>query len=268
MAKWNQTTWNSGALWGPATTPDPSSGNNKQNRKNDMKRQPYFPRIVSEWPGWFRNLREEIPVANVILTMPAVDVTNRSADALYLEHASGIYLTKVREFGTAYTAFLDRACHGTESDPLVFTAFTPPEDAPPAVLPGALDRIFAFVQQIKKSSNYTHDIGLQLGIVGDEDTQEATTPEFSLALERHGLDSCECVKVRFKKHGHAGVVIYSRRGGGDWEMLAIDLASPYLDGRPLLVPGQAETREYRLQFYANDAPTGDLSPLQSIAVAP
>ena len=55
-----------------------------------MKRKPYFPRIISEQPEWFRNFREELAVANAILTMPAPDVTKRSADAPHLEHASGI----------------------------------------------------------------------------------------------------------------------------------------------------------------------------------
>jgi len=58
------------------------------------------------------------------------------------------------------------------------------------------------------------------------------------------------------------------RGTGGWEMLAIDLASPYLDERDLLVPGQPELREYRLQWYDAHGPNGDFSPVQTITVSP
>ncbi len=66
----------------------------------------------------------------------------------------------------------------------------------------------------------------------------------------------------------------SRRGdlfvprGGAWEQLAIDLTSPYLDDRPLLVPTQLEVREYRLQFFDGDAPTDEFTEVQSVTVAP
>ena len=49
-------------------------------------------------------------------------------------------------------------------------------------------------------------------------------------------------------------------------MLAIDLESPYLDERPLLVAGQAETREYRMRWYDADGPNGDWSPVQKVTV--
>lgn len=91
-------------------------------------------------------------------------------------------------------------------------------------------------------------------------------PEFSLKVERGG--GCECVKIIFKKFGRQGVVIYCRRGGGPWELLAIDLSSPYLDERPLLAAGVPEVRDYRLQFYDNAAPSGDFSDVQSITVSP
>jgi len=51
-------------------------------------------------------------------------------------------------------------------------------------------------------------------------------------------------------------------------MLGIDLNSPYLDERALLVAGQPEVRDYRLQFYDDDGPTGDFTPIQSVTVTP
>jgi hypothetical protein len=136
-----------------------------------------------------------------------------------------------------------------------------------AVPSGALRRIFAFVQTIKASPNYTEAIGLQLGIVGQEDAAEHPLPEFTVETER-GDGSCQCVKIRFKKFGRQGVVIHSRRGGGAWEMLGIDLSSPYQDERPLLVAGQPEVREYRLQFYDDAAPVGGFTDVKTVTVTP
>ena len=58
----------------------------------------------------------------------------------------------------------------------------------------------------------------------------------------------------------------SRCGTGPWEMLAIDLESPYFDERPLLVAGQPEVREYRMRWYDKDGPNGDWSPVQKVTV--
>ena len=138
-----------------------------------------------------------------------------------------------------------------------------------AVDAGALQRIFVFVQSIKSAPAYTEAIGLQLGIVGQEDSAAHPVPEFTIKSERGGpAGSCECEKVTFKKYGRQGVVVYSRRAGGAWEMLGVDLNSPYVDERPLLVPGTPEVREYRLQYYDDSQPAGDFTEVQSITVSP
>lgn len=235
-----------------------------------MKRQPYLPRTVAERTEWFANFAAQLPIANAVLGMPADDVTAIVNDARFCEYANGIYLTKVREFGPAYTEALDVLFDGPGGDPFVLPVFTVPAlpAGVTAVPSGALRRITTFVQAIKSNPKYTEAIGLQLGIVGQEDATEHPLPEFSLKVERGGSGSCECVKVTFKKYGRQGVVIYSRRGGGAWEMLAIDLASPYLDERPLLAAGVPEVREYRLQFYDDAAPTGGFTEVASVTVTP
>jgi hypothetical protein len=271
MAKWNQSTWNSGALWGPAPTPAPNLSNNPRKRKTDMKRQPYFPRLVDARPGWFGNFATELPGANAALTIPAAEVTSIINDALYAQAICGAHLTKVREFGPATTSAIDTLLDGEGAAP-----FAPPVFAPPAlpagvtpVPPGVLRRIAKFVQLIKSRPGYTEAIGLQLGIVGSEDAAEHPVPEFTVKVERGGdPGNCECVRIVFKKFGRQGVVVWSKRGGGAWEMLGIDSASPYLDGRPLLVPGTPELREYRLQYYDDAAPVGDFTPVQTVTVTP
>ena len=267
MALWNQGNWNSGLLWGPASPPSPANNKTKNKKHKTMKRQYYFPRPIAERPEWFGVYATQLPLANATLGLPAPDVTASVADARFCQYASGDWLMATREFGPSATAALDELYSGSAggfSLP-VFTAPALPVGVV-AVAAGALDRITAFVQTIKACPNYTEAIGIQLGIVGPEDSAEHDLPTFTLKVERGA--GCECVRVAFKKFGRDGVAIYCRRNGGAWELLAIDLSSPYLDERALLVPTMPETREYRLQFYEGSAPTGDFTPTQSVTVGP
>ncbi|MCB1077658.1 MAG: hypothetical protein KDM64_07520 [Verrucomicrobiae bacterium] len=234
-----------------------------------MKRQPYFPRQVAERPEWFRVFAEQLDHHNPVLGLPAVDLAEAIADAVWLEYLTRYWVPATRDFGPASTATLALAYRGTGDDPMVLPGFEPPA-LPTGVTarrPGALYRIFDFVQTIKKCPNYSESIGLQMGIVGEEDTSEAETPTFEVDVET-GAGSCDCAKIRFQKNGYKGVVVFSRRGGGDWEMLGIDLASPYLDERPLLVPTTPEIREYRLQGFEDDGPTGEMTPPVSVTIGP
>ena len=263
---WNHFAWNDGTLWGPS--PASPNSRNKPRKKHTMKRQAYFPRAIGDRPEWFHNYATELPVVNAILGLPALGVTATVADARFLEYTSGPWLTGTREFGPKCTASLEELYSGTGGTDFVLPVFTVP--ALPvgvtAVPPGALDRIFAYVQTIKASPNYTEAIGLGLGIVGAEDATENPVPTFTLKVERG--DASEIVKIVFRKYGRPAVAIYSRRAGGAWELLGIVLSSPYVDSRPLLNPAQPETREYRMQYYEANAPVGDFTAIEGVSVAP
>ena len=235
-----------------------------------MKKQPFFPRLIEARPEWFGTYGTQLNALGVsILALVDTDVAASVADARYLEYCSGSWLAAVREFGPACTAALNVLYDQAGSDPFVLPTFTapplpaanPPLPAVVAVAPGALQRIFAFVQIIKKQPTYTEAIGLQLGIVGSEDTTEHLLPTFTAKSELG--DDCHCMHIKFKKFGHTGVAIYSRRGpNGAWEFLAIDTDSPYLDEREPLADGQPEVREYRMRFWDGGRKTasGRMSP--------
>ena len=57
-----------------------------------------------------------------------------------------------------------------------------------------------------------------------------------------------------------------RRHGGI--IPGIDTEKPYTDDRPLLVPGQAEVREYRLRFWDKGVANGEWSESASVTVGP
>jgi len=275
MANWNQFAWSAGTLWGPAPAGAQFHRNKNKNKKN-MKKLPFFPRLIEARPEWFGTYGTQLNALGVsILALAAPDVAASVADARYLEYCSGSWLAAVREFGPACTAALTVLYDQAAADPFVLPAFAPPPlpaANPPlpavvAVAPGALQRIFAYVQIIKKQPTYTEAIGLQLGIVGSEDNTGHPLPEFTAKSELG--DDCHCVRIKFKKFRHMGVAIYSRRGpNGAWEFLAIDTDSPYLDERELLVAGQPEVREYRMRFWDAGAENGEWTDVTSVTVGP
>ncbi len=233
-----------------------------------MKKQPFFPRTNAERAGWYLNIFTQLPLANATLEQDPIEVAKRVNDAKNMYYTCGPWLEWTRELGPAGTAALEVAATGTGSTPKTLPVFTPPEppDGMTPVPPGAQTRILDFMQVIKRSGKCTDDLAALLRIVGADDTVEHELPEFTLKIERGG--GCECVKVTFRKFEHEAVVVWSRRGGGAWENLAVAINSPYLDERPLLVPGQPEQREYRLQPYGDHGPVGGFTDVVTVTVSP
>ena len=269
MAQWNDgSKWSSSILWGPSSPTASGTANNKQPPRTKMKRQYYYPRIIAARPEWHQNMANKLPGHGANLPLTTDQVNQGVADNLMLYYGLGAWLTNVRDFAPACTADLKVLASGVGEDPFVFTTYAAP--TPPTlpvgviVKPGALQRIFKLVKTIKGCPGYTEAIGIDLGIVGEEDSAEVETPTFNLTLEQGS--GCQCVRTTFKKNGNYAVVVYSRRGGGAWELLGIDFASPYLDERPLLVAGQAEIREYRLRGWDGTAEVGDWTAVQSVTV--
>lgn len=277
MPLWNNATWNApGTFWGPAQPPVPET-QTRQRTRNTMKRQRYYPSIIAEQGAWNGNFADKLAQYIAFLALSPTAAAAISADARYLQYTLNQWLQDVRTFSQASTQALAQLESGTGSAPYALPTFsapalppgdataTPPIPATVPVAPGALNRIFDFVQMIKRSPGYTDAIGQDLGIVGSEDTTVHNAPDYNLVTEMG--TGCQCVKVRFKKYGHYAVSIYSKRGGTDWELLGIDSASPYEDDRPLLVAGQPEIREYRLRFWDAGSENGEWSSILSVTVS-
>ena len=237
-----------------------------------MARQRFFPRNLEAQPEWLGIYANNLQQLGPALGLDPAELAASVADALYLKYCLGVWLTAVRSFAPAATAAVKAVGGGTGPDAQALPTFTAPPlpgavGSLPAVVPvppGALRRIMKFIVMIKTRPAYTVAIGVQLGIVGAGEAAARAVPTFTVEVET-GLKGQQ-VRIRFKKFGRKGVAIYSRRAGGEWELLGIDLASPFVDKRPLLVAGQPETREYRLRFFEDDASTGDYTPVASVIV--
>jgi hypothetical protein len=232
-----------------------------------MQRLSYFPRLLGDQPEWYQNFGDHVVAETAALPLDAALAADRAEDAKYLAYATGVWLTQVRAFSAAASAAIGVLQGGSGAAAYTLPGFTPP--VLPAgvapVPPGAHDRIAFFVQDIKNAAGYNADIGQTLRIIGSEAPPPPPVPAFSLFMLMGGL--CQCVEIRFRKHGYPGVFIQSRRGPGDWEDLGIDMKTPFLDERPLLSASVPEIREYRLRFW-DGTPIGDWSPVQRTTVAP
>ena len=234
-----------------------------------MKRQRFFPKARAAQVLWLRNWALKLEEHGPTLGVAALTVTDRALDARRTAHVLGEYNTTVRELGPAVSAFQQDQCYGPEAGVLALPTLTPPAvpvNAGP-VKAGALNRIFALCQVIKNSGTYTEQLGLELGVLGDEDaTEDPSAPEFTATAEAGA--GCQCVRLIFQKGSATGVYIEEKRGTGTGAFLAVDTESPYLDQRPLLVPGQPEVRWYRMRYYGDAQPTGEWTDWKAVTVSP
>lgn len=103
-------------------------------------------------------------------------------------------------------------------------------------------------------------------IIGSEDHSTHDAPDLKVTVQDG--DTHQAALLKFIKYGHMGVYLESRRGPGTWEFLTIDTESPYLDDRPLLVPGTPEVREYRARFWDKGTPNGEWTDVVKVTIAP
>lgn len=93
----DQFIWNGGRLWAPASPPVFPAQRTKTTRQRNMKRQRYFPALASARPGWFANYTTQLDAKVTVLGLDPAEAAASMADARFLEHVTGEWLTAVRE---------------------------------------------------------------------------------------------------------------------------------------------------------------------------
>ena len=138
---------------------------------------------------------------------------------------------------------------------------TLPAGSPPA--PGFLAWLRELVARIKVHAAYTETIGQDLGIV----PSSAAVPTKPVGAAS-ALAGCRS-RVTYFKSKYSGVKTESQRNSETvWENLGARIRSEFIDDRAPLVPGQPETRRYRLTYLNGDTPVGEPSDIISVTVAP
>ena len=152
---------------------------------------------------------------------------------------------------TARNAELHAKRLNTEAKAAAAKQATSDEDA---VLKAAQAADRALAKKFKLAPAYTDAKGKRLGIVGSEDTTAVTAPQLTADPKANGR-----VEIGFVKGKSKGINLYSKRGTEtQLTPLARDTEPPYVDTRPLLVPGQPEQRTYRATYVGpGDEEVGD-----------
>jgi len=231
-----------------------------------MKRQAYYPTSTPEQVVWLENFRSKLGNYTTDLGLTAGEVTAAVADARWVAYILVSWLPAVRAWSQSCTDAAKEAQSPVGSTLMVLPTFTPPElpDGVAAVNKGALDRIFTLVQVLKEAPGYTLAIGIDLGVVGPQETP----PDFAtLQPAIQALISGNTVLIKWGWGGNAAFLdmcqIQVDRGSG-WTLLAFDTTPNYTDTAAF--PDNPTKWKYRAIYYADDTQVGVWSSEASVIV--
>ena len=124
----------------------------------------------------------------------------------------------------------------------------------------------ASARRIKAAAGYSEPLGHAFRIVGAEDSTDLGQAKPALTATDKGAGQ---VVLEFVKSKSDGINIYGKREGeADFTFLARDTASPYVDSRPLAVPGKAEVRRYAAVYVLADEEFGLRSDERVVTCSP
>jgi len=233
-----------------------------------MKRNAYYPPRQADQFVWLANFANKLPGVATLLGLTPAQVAAALADCGWLLYVLQTWLPAVRNWAQSGTDVATEAQTGSDTVPQVLPVFTAP--ALPTgvipVLPGALTRIFALVQQIKDSDNCTDAIATNLGIVGGGQTPpDLTTVQPALSTSISG----NLVTVGWGFGGNSAYLdaceIWVDRGDGKgFGLLTIDTTPGYTDTQPF--PANPARWTYKAIYRLNDAQVGLWSLPVSVTV--
>jgi hypothetical protein len=229
-----------------------------------MRKKPYLPSVESQRVIWLNNFASKIGGYAVMFGITPAELTLITKFAAMYAYIIGL-LDSVDTFKQNLTKYKNKLSRAPFGSPLGAPPTLTIPVAPATTEAGIFTVIGGYVQRIKAMKNvYTTAIGEDLGIVGDETTFDPDT----LKIEIKGVKiTNEGVKLEWVKGESDGTYIYSRVNGvGSFTKLAFDGSSPYIDTRPLSVPGTPETREYMTKPVLNDVEIGLPSDVVSVVV--
>ena len=223
-----------------------------------MKRNAYYPSRQADQLVWLANFANKLPGAAAPLGLPATTVTAAVADCGWLIYVLQVWLPAVRNWAQSGTDAANEAQTGAGAAPQVLPVFTTPP-LPAGITPvvsGALNRIFALVQQIKDNSDCTDTIATNLGIVGGGQTPPDLT-QVQPALDTS--ISGNLVTVIWGWGGNSAYLdaceIWVDRGDGKgFVLLTIDTTPGYTDTQPF--PANPVRWTYKAIYRLNDAQVG------------
>ncbi|BAV06190.1 hypothetical protein SAMN05421788_106257 [Filimonas lacunae] len=77
------------------------------------------------------------------------------------------------------------------------------------------------------------------------------------------------VSIAFRKNYSLPIALYSRKQGSlEWEFISYAATSPYIDKRPVAVPGQPESREYQAHYTDFSNCISEMSSIMQVVFHP
>lgn len=226
--------------------------------------QDWYPVKIADRIPWHSNFNAQAIASGTSHGLIAAQVTQITADAAYVT-AIVNWLEAVGDFSQSVTAFKDVILDGA------IGAIVPSVPTPPTALVvpvGGLGSIQARTRQyaaiIKASVGYTSAVGELYGIVGPA-PGPLPDPSVQSATPQTGSPN---VVLSLYKGGYDVIAVDMKRGGGVWTQIGVSMTASYLDTTPLLVAGQPEQRDYRVQGMQNNARVGGVSGTVSAVTVP
>ncbi len=230
-----------------------------------MANQPFFPNREGDQILWFSNIQSKAANYYTALDISTTRQTKLTLALNWLIWTWQVFAPTRRPEGPAATNWRNNIATGTP-DPM--TSAAPPVPAtltPPTGTPffGMLTWLFEEIARWKTAEGYTDTIGKDLGVIGAAATAHTAPP----ALTENAVAQNR-VELGFVLHEHDGVAIESQRQGdaGGFSPLGNDTNSPYVDSRPVKVPGTPEWRDYRACWWDNSTPTMQFGPVLRVIV--
>jgi hypothetical protein len=229
-----------------------------------MKPEPFVPRTETELIVWLSNYSAKLPVHGAACGLDAAEITAIQHDIATLIWVLQCWLPAVRQEGQSATAFKTQLVSGSGNAVLTLPTLPAFANAPTLCLPGVMPRVLGQVARIKVHPGYSEAIGRDLGIIGTSTAAADLPPDLTARVEQG--NGQQRVVLTYTKRGHAGAHIESRRNGGPWEFLGINVVKPHVDERPLLVAGTPEVREFHVRYWDKGEAVGEYSQVAKVTV--
>jgi hypothetical protein len=241
-------------------------------KKPHMTRQAFYPIRVADQILWLGNLSNKFTGHAPVLGVTVAKCEAAIADARWLIYILGSWLPAVRAWQKACTIATELAQSGEGTATFVLPLFVPPAlpgaaGGLPAVIarpPGALDRIFDIISEIKESDTYTDAIGLDLGVIGSGKTPpDLASIQPVLKVRTVGNK----VQIDWGWAGNSAFLdqleIQVDRGSG-YEVLTFDTTPGYTDSAAF--PATPTKWKYRAIYRLDDQQVGQWSAEASVTV--
>lgn len=211
----------------------------------------------------------KLPNLMATLGLTAADITRIQNDALVyawaIEYAN--FIRKESEGVTAAKKILFKGSIHAPAPTFAGSITPPPLPATATIQPGIEEFLDLLATRIEGSTNYTEEIGRELGLITDS-TDGGDDEKQPVVKKREALFGGH-VRLTFSLQGMKAVWIMSKRGA-ETAFTKLDTAveGEYVDTRPNLVAGQPEVREYQLVFLEKNQPVGQPSDIVSVTTNP